>query len=131
MRYQALWPLLGIFETAIAMTIYYFILVILGLVAAIFLHAKRYLHVTFRLFIVSLVIQFIYFVFYLSEYAQFSSSGIFTPGMLTTGQLGHQSYTENIDYAAIANRVYACLYRLRTGTVVLPLPYCNRTATVP
>lgn len=77
--------LLGIFETAIAMTIYYFILVILGIVAAIFLHAKRYLHVTFRLFIVSLVLQFVYFILYLSEYAQFSSSGMSTPGLLTAG----------------------------------------------
>lgn len=75
----------GIFETSIAMSAYYLILNLLALISAKMLHSKQFLHATFKLFISSVFIQFVSFVLTLSEYAQFSQSGISTPGLLTCG----------------------------------------------
>ena len=46
-----------------------------------------FFHVTFRLFLASVLIEFLYFLFTMSEYAQFSSSGISTPGMMTVARI--------------------------------------------
>ena len=75
----------GIFETSIAMFIAYFLLLIVIFLFAKILHHKQLLHLTFNLYMMSVVFQFTSFLFTMAEYAQFSSSGMWTPGMLTTG----------------------------------------------
>jgi hypothetical protein len=75
----------GIFETSITFTIVYFLLILLTCAYATILYNKKFFHLTFQLFLASVVIQFVSFLFFMSEYAQFAYSGQFTPGMLTTG----------------------------------------------
>lgn len=77
----------GIFECSIAFFLTYFLMIILSIVFAKLLFNKSLLHATFKLFLASIIFQFLNYLFYMSEYAQFSSSGIWTPGMLTTARL--------------------------------------------
>jgi len=76
----------GILQTSICFFILYSLFIILGIVYAKLLHNKQFLHVTFKLFLASIVFEWLSFLFYTSEYGQFKNSGIFTPGMLTTGK---------------------------------------------
>ena len=75
----------GIIQTSITMFIVYSLFIVLGIVYAKILHNRQFLHVTFKLFLYSIVIEWLSFLFYMSEYAQFMNSGIHTPGMLITG----------------------------------------------
>jgi hypothetical protein len=75
----------GILETSITMFIIYTLLILLGFVYAKLLYNKRFLHDTFKIFLVSVIVEWLSFLFYVSEYGQFSESGIYTPGMLITG----------------------------------------------
>ena len=77
----------GIFETSIAFIILYFIISIIGFIFARILYKKILLHVTFRLFLLSIVAEFFSFLFTLIEYAQFSSSGISKPGLMTVARI--------------------------------------------
>nr|QVK45728.1 G protein-coupled receptor [Proales similis] len=77
----------GILETSIAMTIWYFLMLLFCAVYAKILIKRTLFHITFRLFIASVGFQFLHFLFYMSEYAQFAYSGIFTPGMIVTARL--------------------------------------------
>ncbi len=77
----------GIFETSITFFILYAIMCIISIIFARILHRKMFFHVTFRLFLASVLIEFLYFLFTMSEYAQFSSSGISTPGMMTVARI--------------------------------------------
>ena len=76
----------GILETSIIMFLVYTILLGLGTVYSIVLYNKKFLHVTFQIFIASVFIEWLSFLFYMSEYGQFSKSGIYKLGMLTTGR---------------------------------------------
>lgn len=66
--------------------LYFFVLIVVGVYAKI-LRKKHLLHSTFKLFMSTIVFEFIAMLFFMSEYAQFSSSGIFTKGMLTMARL--------------------------------------------
>jgi hypothetical protein len=46
---------------------------------------KKLFHTTFKIYLVSILFQFLSFIFTMSEYAQYSSSGVFTHG---TGLIG-------------------------------------------
>lgn len=75
----------GILQTSISFFIIYSLFVILGIVYTKLLYNKKFLHITFKLFLVSVLLEWFSFLFYTSEYGQFKNSGIFTFGMLTTG----------------------------------------------
>ena len=77
----------GILEASIAFTLIYFLLVIVGLIWAKILFNKMLLHITFKIFLVSVAMEFVSFLFLMSEYSQFSLSGISTPGMITISNL--------------------------------------------
>ncbi len=77
----------GILETTIIMFVIYFILMILGIIYSRLLIKKHMFHMTFKLFIVSVFAQFCSFLVTLCEYAQFSSSGLSTPGVLVIARL--------------------------------------------
>ncbi len=77
----------GIFETSIAMFFAYLILLIATCFYAKLLFNKSLLHTTFKIYIVSIIFELLYFLFSMAEYSQFSSSGSWTPGMLTTGTI--------------------------------------------
>ena len=78
-------PIKGILETAIVFTVLYFLMNIIVFLFAKILHKKSLLHETFKLFIASLVLQFLSYLFIMSDLAQFSSSGVETSGMQTLG----------------------------------------------
>lgn len=69
------------------MFLLYLIFSITGLIYAKILFKKMFLHVTFRIFLSSLILELFSFLFTMSEYAQFSQSGITTPGMLVVARL--------------------------------------------
>lgn len=69
------------------MFILYLIISIISAVYTSILLKQKFLHVTFRLFVSSVVCELLSFLFTLSEYAQFSSSGISTPGMITVAMM--------------------------------------------
>ena len=77
----------GILEASIAFTLIYLLLVIVGLIWAKILFNKMLLHITFKIFLVSVAMEFVSFLFLMSEYSQFSLSGISTPGMITISNL--------------------------------------------
>ena len=76
----------GILETSITMFLIYTLFIVLGIAYAVKLYNKQFLHVTFQMFIASVVIEWLSFLFYMSEYGQFSQSGLYTPGMLVMGR---------------------------------------------
>ena len=77
---------LGILETSICMFISYLIVAIVTLIFAKILQKKNLLHSTFKIYIASVLFQFFSYLFTLSEYGQFSSSGIFTGGCAFMGR---------------------------------------------
>ncbi|CAF0938245.1 unnamed protein product [Brachionus calyciflorus] len=77
----------GILETSIAFFIIYFILLIICAVFAKILINKSLFHVTVRLYIVSVLFQFLTILFMVAEYGQYSISGYVTPGMITTSHI--------------------------------------------
>ena len=76
----------GILETSIAMFIAYVLLALVGLLFAKLLYNKQLLHTTFKLFMASVVLELIYFLIMMSEFSQFSHSGIWTNGLTTFGE---------------------------------------------
>ena len=78
--------LFGILETSITMFIIYTIFILFGIVYGKLLYNKNFLHNTFKLFLISVSFEWISFLFYMSEYGQFSVSGKFTNGILTSGK---------------------------------------------
>jgi hypothetical protein len=77
--------LFGILETSITMFIIYTLFIVFGIGYGKLLYNKKFFHNTFKLFLISVIFEWISFLFYMSEYGQFSVSGKFTPGMLTCG----------------------------------------------
>ena len=51
------------------------------------MYKKKFLHVTFKLFLASVILEFVAFLLYMIEYAQFSQTGNFLPAMLTTSRV--------------------------------------------
>lgn len=98
----------------------YLIIVAVTFIFAHILHRKKLLHSTFKLFIGSVIIQNVSYLFTMSEYAQFSSSGEYTNGCALVGRLAD----------AIAETVFLLMLillakgytvtrgRLRTPTVI-------------
>ena len=56
----------GILQTSITMFILYSLFIILGIVYAILLSIKKFLHVTFKLFLASIFIEWFSFLFYVA-----------------------------------------------------------------
>jgi hypothetical protein len=78
--------LFGILETSITLFIIYTMFILLGIFYGKLLHNKKFLHNTFKLFLISVLFEWVSFLFYISEYGQFSVSGKFTDGMITSGK---------------------------------------------
>lgn len=60
---------------------------IVTIVNALILAKKKFLHLTFKLFMISVFIEFFSFIFTMAEYIQFSSSGIEIRALKTIGQV--------------------------------------------
>lgn len=76
----------GILETSIAFFLAYFIIIIVCLVFSKILIDRQFFHLTVKLFIASVIFQFISLLFIMAEYGQYSLSGYITKGMVTTSK---------------------------------------------
>jgi hypothetical protein len=77
----------GIFQSTIAFSVFYAILILFCIVFGVLLQRKKLLHVTFRLFVSSVVLQFISFVVYLIHCAQFSQTGLYLEPMIIVSRI--------------------------------------------
>ena len=75
----------GILETSITMFLVYILFILLGFVYSKILYTQSFLHVTYKLFFSTVIIEWVSFLMYMAEYGQFSVSGKHTPGMITSG----------------------------------------------
>ena len=66
----------GILETSIVLVVLYAIFIVMVSFVAKILSLKKLLHTTYRIFMITIVIQFLSNLFTMIEYAQFSSSGV-------------------------------------------------------
>ncbi len=62
-------------------------MIILCIVFGVLLHKKKLLHVTFRLFVASVVLEFVSFLIYMIHCIQFSQTGEFVGPVLTVSRI--------------------------------------------
>lgn len=77
----------GIFETSIVLVIAYSILLTITCIIAKILVIKKLLHTTYKIFIATIIFQFFSYVFTLSEYGQFATSGVPTSACGLIGRI--------------------------------------------
>lgn len=98
----------------------YLVVTVTTLIFAKILHKKNLFHSTFKLFFASVMFEFFSYLFTLSEYGQFSSSGIYTGGCAFMGRfLDAIAQTLFILMLILLAKGYTVTRgRLRTPTVI-------------
>ena len=74
-------------ETSIAFVVFYAVLIIVLGMSAKVLALKKFLHTTYMIFIITIIIQFFSYVFTLIEYGQFATSGVPTSACGLIGKI--------------------------------------------